>query len=403
MELLKEAGVAVPKAVVAASPAEAFRAAEEIGTEDLVVKAQVLAGGRAQGTFKGGLKGGVQMVSSPEEAQVAAAGMISRKLLTKQTGQAGRICQRVLVCERRYLRKEYYFAVALEGAFQGPVLIGSARGGVNIEEVASEEPSAILKEPVDIAEGLREEQALHLARRMGFPEKSASAAAKNMLKLYGLFLRYDALLVEVNPLAEDAAGRVVCVDAKINLDDNAAFRQAGVFGQRDWSQADEKEREASEAGLNYVVLEGDIGCLVNGAGLAMATMDLIQLHGGRPANFLDVGGGATAEQVKEAFKLITSDAGVKSILVNIFGGIMRCDTIAEGILLAAGELALKIPVVVRLQGTGVDRAKALIVESQLEILPCDELDQAAKAAVGLSKIVTLAKEARLEVSFQWRI
>ncbi|XP_026548988.1 succinate--CoA ligase [ADP-forming] subunit beta, mitochondrial-like [Notechis scutatus] len=261
----------------------------------------------------------------------------------------------------------------------------------------------ILKEPVDIAQGLRDEQALCLARRMVFLAKAAAAAAENMLKLHGLFIRYDTLLVEINPLAEDAAGTVVCVDAKMNFDDNSAFHQAAVFGWHDWLQVDAKEREVSDAGLNYIALEGDIGCLVNGAGLAMATMDLIQLHGGMLANLLDVGGGATVEQVKEAFKLITLDTGVKSILVNIFGGFMHCDTIAEGIVLAATELELKIPVVVRLQGTRVDRAKALIAETKLDILPCDDLDQAAKVAVGLSKIVTLAKEAHLEVSFQWRI
>ncbi|XP_039225808.1 succinate--CoA ligase [ADP-forming] subunit beta, mitochondrial-like [Crotalus tigris] len=402
MQLLKEAGVSVPKALVAANPEEAFRAAEKIGTEDLVVKAQVLAGGRGKGTFEGGLKGGVQMVGSPEEAKAVAAQMIGKKLFTKQTGEKGQICHRVLVCERRYLRKEYYFAITMEMAFQGPVLIGSSQGGVNIEEVAAMEPEAILKEPVNIAEGIREEQALRLARKMGFPAQAACAAAENMVKLYHLFIKYDALLVEINPLVEDSTGTVMCMDAKINFDDNSAFRQKAVFALQDWTQMDEKEQEAANAELNYIALDGNIGCLVNGAGLAMATMDIIKLHGGAPANFLDVGGGATAEQVKEAFKLITSDKKVQAILVNIFGGIMHCDTIARGIVLAATELELKVPVVVRLQGTQVEQAKVLIAESKLEILACDDLDQAAKVAVGLSRIVTLAREAQLEVTFQWR-
>ncbi|XP_034279409.1 succinate--CoA ligase [ADP-forming] subunit beta, mitochondrial-like [Pantherophis guttatus] len=402
MQLLKEAGVSVPKALVAKTPEEAFQAAEKIGTEDLVVKAQVLAGGRGKGTFEGGLKGGVQMVGSPEEAKEVASRMIGKKLFTKQTGEKGRICNQVLVCERRYLRKEYYFAITMEGAFQGPVLIGSSQGGVNIEEVAAENPEAILKEPVNIVEGIQEDQALRLARKMGFPTKVVGAAAENMVKLYHLFIKYDALLVEINPLAEDSTGTVMCVDAKINFDDNSAFRQQKVFKLQDWTQMDEKEREAANAELNYIALDGNIGCLVNGAGLAMATMDIIKLHGGSPANFLDVGGGATAEQVKEAFKLITSDKQVQSILVNIFGGIMHCDIIAKGIILAATELELKIPVVVRLQGTQVEQAKVLIAQSKLEILACDDLDQAAKVAVGLSKIVTLAKEAQLEVTFQWK-
>ncbi|XP_063159270.1 succinate--CoA ligase [ADP-forming] subunit beta, mitochondrial-like [Candoia aspera] len=399
MRLLKEAGVAVPNALVAKTPEEVYAAAKEIGTEDLVVKAQVLAGGRGKGIFEGGLKGGVQMVCSPEEAREVATQMIGKKLFTKQTGERGRICNQVLVCERRYLRKEYYFAITMERAFQGPVLIGSSQGGVSIEDVAAEDPEAILKEPVDIVEGIQEEQALRLAQKMGFQAKVSSEAADTMVKLYNLFIKYDAVMVEINPMVEDSTGRVMCMDAKINFDDNSAFRQKQIFELQDWTQEDERDREAASADLSYVGLDGNIGCLVNGAGLAMATMDIIKLHGGTPANFLDVGGGATAEQVKEAFKLITSDQRVQSILVNIFGGIMRCDIIAEGIILAATELELKIPVVVRLQGTQVEQAKVLIAESSLKILACDDLDQAAKMAVTLSDIVTLARQAHLEVTF----
>ncbi|XP_062978821.1 succinate--CoA ligase [ADP-forming] subunit beta, mitochondrial-like [Elgaria multicarinata webbii] len=400
MKLLKDAGISVPHGLVAKTPEEAYKAAKEIGSEDLVVKAQVLAGGRGKGTFEGGLKGGVKIVSSPEEARDMASQMIGKRLFTKQTGEKGQICNQVLICERRYPRKEYYFAIALERAFQGPVLIGSSQGGVNIEEVAAEDPAAIVKEPVDIVEGIRKEQALALAQRMGFPMKVVDEAADNIVKLYNLFIKFDALMIEINPMVEDSTGAVLCMDAKINFDSNSAFRQKQIFELQDWSQEDERDREAARAELNYVGLDGSIGCLVNGAGLAMATMDIIKLHGGTPANFLDVGGGASAEQVKEAFKLITSDARVQSILVNIFGGIMRCDVIAQGIILAATELELKIPVVVRLQGTQVEDARALIADSGLKILPCDDLDKAAKMAVKLSEIMTLARQACLDVQFQ---
>ncbi|XP_042328421.1 succinate--CoA ligase [ADP-forming] subunit beta, mitochondrial-like [Sceloporus undulatus] len=400
MGLLKEAGVSVPNGQVARTPEEAYTAAKKIGTSDLVVKAQVLAGGRGKGTFEGGLQGGVQIVCSPEEAQEMASQMIGKKLFTKQTGERGRICNEVLICERQFPKREYYFAIALERAFQGPVLIGSAQGGVNIEEVAAEDPGAIVKEPVDIMEGIRKEQALRLAQKMGFAPKVVEEAADNMVKLYHLFIKYDALLVEINPMVEDLKGKVTCVDAKINFDSNSAFRQKSIFELQDWSQEDERDREAANAELNYIALDGNIGCLVNGAGLAMATMDIIKLHGGTPANFLDVGGGATPEQVKEAFKLITSDARVQCVLVNIFGGIMRCDIIAQGIIMAAKELELRVPIVVRLQGTQVEKAKALIAKSGLKILACDDLDQAAQMAVKLSEIITLARQAHLEVKFQ---
>ncbi|KAF7235589.1 Succinate--CoA ligase [ADP-forming] subunit beta, mitochondrial [Varanus komodoensis] len=400
MKLLREAGVSVPFGLVARTPEEAFKVAREIGTNDLVVKAQVLTGGREKGIFEGGLKGGVQIVYSPEEAQEVASGMIGRRLFTRQTGEKGRICNQVLVCERRYLRRESYFAIAMERPFQGPVLIGSSRGGVRIEDVAAEEPEAIAKEPVDIVDGIQEEQALGLARKMGFPAKVARDAAANMIKLYNFFIEHDAILVEINPMAEDSTGAVMCMDAKIIFDSNSAFRQKRLFELQDWSQEDEQDRQAARAELNYIALDGNIGCLVNGAGLAMATMDIIQLHGGTPANYLNVGGGATVEQVTEAFRLITSNESVQAILVNIFGGLMRCDVIAHGIIMSATDLELRIPVVVRLQGTRVEDAKRLIAESGLRILPCDDLDKAAKMAVKLSEIMTLAKEAQLDVKFQ---
>ncbi|XP_062977947.1 succinate--CoA ligase [ADP-forming] subunit beta, mitochondrial-like [Elgaria multicarinata webbii] len=400
MKLLKEAGIPVPYGLVARTPEEAYKVARAIGTNDLVVKAQVLTGGREKGTFEGGLKGGVQIVYSPEEAREIASKMIGKRLFTKQTGEKGRICNQVLICERRYLRREYYFAITMERSFQGPVLIGSSQGGVRIEDVAAENPEAIIKEPVDIVEGIRMEQAVTLAQGMGFPPQLVHEAADNMIKIYNFFIKYDAILVEINPMVEDSTGAVMCMDAKIIFDSNSAFRQRKIFELQDWTQLDERDREAANAELNYIALDGNIGCLVNGAGLAMATMDIIKLHGGTPANYLNVGGGATVEQVTEAFKLITSNENVQAILVNIFGGLMRCDVIAHGIIMSAKDLELKIPIVVRLQGTRVEDAKVLIAESGLKILPCDDLDKAAKMAVKLSEIMILAKEAQVDVKFQ---
>lgn len=399
MRLLQEAGLSVPKGAVAGTPAEVYNVAKKLGTEDLVIKAQVLTGDRGKGTFEGGLKGGVKLVFSPEEAREVASRMIGKKLFTKQTGEKGRICQQVLVCERHYLRREYYFAIVMEMSFQGPVLIGSSQGGVDIEDVAEENPAAIVKEPIDIVEGLGKKQALKFAQRIGFPASLVHEAADNMVKLYNLFIKYDATMVEINPMVEDLTGSVMCMDAKISFDGNAAFRQQEIFEMRDWSQQDEREQQAAKAGLNYISREGNIGCLVNGAGLAMATMDIIKVYGGTPANFLNVGGGATVEQVTKAFKVITSDEKVHAILVNIFGGLMRCDVIAQGIIRAANDLELKIPIVLRLQGTRVKDAKDVIKESALKILACDDLDAAARMAVKLSDIMVLAKQARVEVKF----
>ncbi|XP_054846959.1 succinate--CoA ligase [ADP-forming] subunit beta, mitochondrial-like [Eublepharis macularius] len=399
MRLLKEAGVSVPDGRVAKTPEEAYMAAKRIGTPDLVVKAQILAGGRRKGVFEGGFKGGVRVAFSPEQARDVASQMIGKKLFTKQTGEKGRICNQVLICERIYPRRECYFAVTLERSFHGPVLIGSSQGGVSIEEVAEENPGDIIKEPVDIMKGIRKEQALLLAEKMGFPAKLVHEAADNMIKIYNFFIKYDATMVEINPLAEDSAGSVICMDARVTFDSNSAYRQEKIFSLQDWTQEDERDRNAMKADLNYIGLEGSIGCLVNGAGLAMATMDIIKLHGGTPANFLNVGGGATVQQVTEAFKIITSDNKVQAILVNIFGGLLRCDVIAQGIIMAAEDLELNIPIVIRLQGTRVEDAKTLIAESGLKILACDGLDAAAKMVVKLSEIMILAKDAQVDVAF----
>jgi len=403
MSLLQEAGVPVPKFGVAKSAAEAKKIAEDIASNDLVVKAQVLAGGRGKGHFAGGAKGGVRLVYSPEEVEEASAGMIGDFLITKQTGAEGRICNSVMVTERKYTRKEFYIAFMNERSFHGPVCIASSEGGVNIEEVAEKNPDAIVKFPIDVMKGLDVEGAKNIAQGIGVHEKKVDEVAQILLNLYDLFQKKDASMVEINPFAEDSTGNFVCLDAKLKFDDNAEFRQKAVFDQRDWSQEDKREVEAANYNLNYIALDGDIGCMVNGAGLAMATMDIIKLHGGSPANFLDVGGGATADQVKEAFKIITGDPKVNALLVNIFGGIMRCDVIAEGIIAAARELNLVTPIVVRLQGTNVDEAKVMIGSSGLKILPVDNLDEAARLSCKLSKIVAVARDAHLDVKFEMPI
>lgn len=396
---LNEAGIPTPKFGVANSAQDAEKIAKGLNTKNLVLKAQVLAGGRGKGTFKNGLKGGVRVVFSPQEARDIAGKMIKQLLVTKQTGAAGRICNSVMVAERKFPRREFYFAVMMERAFNGPVLIASSQGGVNIEEVAAENPDAIVYEPIDIKAGLQKAQALAIAKKVGL-EDHAEETAKMLLNMYDLFVKKDALLIEINPYAEDAGETYFALDAKMRFDDNAEFRQKDLFAKRDLSQEDSKEVEASKFDLNYIALDGSIGCLVNGAGLAMATMDIIKLHGGDPANFLDVGGGASVKAVKEAFRIITSDPKVHAILVNIFGGIMRCDVIAEGIIQATKELNIKMPIIVRLQGTNVNEAKELIKKSKLRILPKDDLDEAAMLSVHLAQIVHLAREAHLDVSFE---
>ncbi|XP_063633172.1 succinate--CoA ligase [ADP-forming] subunit beta, mitochondrial [Cydia splendana] len=397
--LLRDAGIPVPKFNVAKSKDDALKFAKELNSKDIVLKAQVLAGGRGKGAFKNGLKGGVRMVSTPEQAADLASKMLNQYLVTKQTGAAGRICNMVMVTERKFPRREFYVAIMMERSFNGPVIIASSQGGVNIEDVAAENPEAITYEPIDIMTGITADQINRVIEKIGLQERQQEASDM-IAKMYELFLKKDALLIEVNPYAEDAlSGNFFCLDAKFRFDDNADFRQKELFDLRDTTQEDPKEIEAAKFNLNYIALDGTIGCMVNGAGLAMATMDIIKLYGGDPANFLDVGGGATAQAVSEAFKIILSDPKVTAILVNIFGGIMRCDVIAEGIITAAKNLNIQIPVIVRLQGTKVNEARKLIAESGLRIVPRDDLDEAAALVVQLSEIVSLAKKAGVEVKF----
>lgn len=397
--LLSKAGIQVPNFGVAKSGKEAKDIAEKLNVKDMAVKAQVLTGGRGKGHFKNGLKSGVRMIYSPDDAEKDVSKMIGQLLVTKQTGAAGMICNAVMVTERKYPRKEYYFAVMMERAFNGPVVIASSQGGVNIEEVAEENPDAITYHPVDIMKGLSSAESEGIAVKVGLEDKKREIG-EMLMNMYKLFIEKDALLIEINPYAEDTCGHYFALDAKFRFDDNASFRQKELFALRDFSQEDPKEVAAAKFDLNYIALDGNIGCMVNGAGLAMATCDIITLHGGQPANFLDVGGGATADAVKEAFKIITSDPKVQALLVNIFGGIMRCDIIAEGIIAATKELKLKVPIICRLQGTNVDEAKVLIANSGMRILPIDCLDEASRLAVKLSNIITMARSAKLDVQFE---
>ncbi|MCJ1243303.1 Succinate--CoA ligase [ADP-forming] subunit beta, mitochondrial [Trapelia coarctata] len=397
--LLKSYGIGVPKGEVARSPQEAEEVAKSIEGDDMVIKAQVLAGGRGKGTFDNGLKGGVRVIYSPTEAKMFAAQMIGHKLMTKQTGAAGRLCNAVYICERKFARREFYLAVLMDRASQGPVIIASSQGGMDIETVAKESPDAIVTTYIDIHKGVTDDIARHIATELGFSEQCIEDAKDTILKLYKVFMEKDATQIEINPLSETSDHQVLAMDAKLTFDDNAEFRQKEIFSWRDTTQEDADEVKAAEQGLNFIKLDGDIGCLVNGAGLAMATMDIIKLNGGSPANFLDVGGGATPAAIKEAFDLITSDPKVTAIFVNIFGGIVRCDAIAQGLISVVKSMNLRTPIVARLQGTNMEQAHKLINESGLKIFSIEDLQSAAEKSVQFSKVVKMARDIDVGVEF----
>ncbi|KAI0768544.1 succinate-CoA ligase [Trametes elegans] len=382
VKLLNSYGIPTPKSIAAKTPEEAYEAAKELAATGCVIKAQVLAGGRGKGHFDNGLQGGVHVVQNPEQAKDYAGKMIGAKLITKQTGAAGRICNAVMLAERRDPSHEYYVAVLNDRNIGGPVLVASSQGGMNIEEVAAKDPKAIITTPIDFENGLSKAEALDLAKKLGFKSEGAqNEAADIFIRLYKIFKDKDATQIEINPLGETSDGHVLCMDAKFGFDDNAAFRQKDIFALRDISQEEPSEVEAQKYDLNFIKLDGSIGCLVNGAGLAMATMDVLALHGGNPANFLDW---CHPETVKKAFEILVGDPKVKSIFINIFGGIMRCDYIAEGVINAAKELSLKVPLIVRLKGTKETEAKEMIRQSGLKIIPFDDLDEAAQNAVKLA-------------------
>jgi succinyl-CoA synthetase beta subunit len=380
-ELLQRFGVATPAGKAARTAEEAEAAARELGTDDLVVKAQVHAGGRGKGTFANGFKGGVHLCKSPAEARELASKMLGQTLVTHQTGAEGRVVNTVLVAKSVGIEREIYFAILVDRATGGPMIVASTEGGVEIEAVAEKTPEKIIREPIDRLAGIQPYQTRKLAKQLGFTSAQIKPAAKLFDGLYRTFVALDCSMVEVNPLVVTDKGEVLALDAKFNFDDNALYRHPDVAALRDTAEEDPREVEASKHELNYIGLDGNIACLVNGAGLAMATMDIIKYYGGSPANFLDVGGSATEEQVTEAFKILAADKRVQAILVNIFGGIAKCDVIAQGIISAAKAVQLTLPLVVRLEGTNVDKGKQLLKESGLAVIAADDLGDAAQKAV----------------------
>jgi succinyl-CoA synthetase beta subunit len=373
-QLFSEYGIPLPAGRPAASVAEALAAAETLGGDSWVVKAQVHAGGR-------GKAGGVKKVQNRAELEAAAKGLLGTQLVTHQTGPAGRPVRQLLIETPCNVSRELYLACLVDRASERVVVMASTEGGMDIEAVAANTPEKILKESINPVAGLQAYQCRELAFGLGLADKQVSAFTQILLGLYRLFMERDLSLVEINPLVVTDQGGLLALDGKINVDDNALYRQKALAAMRDVSQEDAKETRAREFDLNYIALDGNIGCMVNGAGLAMATMDLIKLQGGMPANFLDVGGGTTKERVAEAFKLILSDPNVKAILVNIFGGIVRCDLIAEGIISAVKEVGIVIPVVVRLEGTNVEQGRALLKQSGLAITAAESLTDAARQTV----------------------
>ena len=382
--LLKTYGAPVSDGHVAETPQQAAAHAQTLGGESFVVKAQIHAGGRGKG-------GGIKLVKTLQELHAEADRMLGKPLVTPQTGPKGRLVRRVYIVKDATIARELYLSLLVDRVTGRVAFVASTEGGVNIEEVAANTPEKIATLTVDPATGVSAFHGRVIASALKLEGELAKQCAALVRALYRLFVEKDASLIEINPLIVTKEGNLLCLDAKIGFDDNALFRHADIAELRDIHEEDPAEVEASKHDLSYVKLDGSIGCMVNGAGLAMATMDIIKLYGGEPANFLDVGGGATKERVTEAFKIILSDPNVKGVLVNIFGGIMRCDIIAEGIIAAAREINLAVPLVVRLEGTNVERGKELLAQSGLAIIPADDLDDAAKKAVA-------AVKARLEAA-----
>ncbi|MEI7027347.1 ADP-forming succinate--CoA ligase subunit beta [Paenibacillus sp. y28] len=377
-EVLRQYGVAVPQGKVAFTVDEAVEAAKELGTPVVVVKAQIHAGGR-------GKAGGVKVAKGLDEVRTYASEILGKVLVTHQTGPEGKEVKRLLIEQGCDIKKEYYVGVVVDRSTGRVVMMASEEGGTEIEEVAAHSPEKIFKEVIDPAVGLMPFQAQKLAYAINIPNEAVKKAVKFMLALYAAFVDKDCSIAEINPLVVTGSGDVLALDAKLNFDSNALFRHKDILELRDLEEEDEKEIQASKFDLSYIALDGNIGCMVNGAGLAMATMDIIKYYGGEPANFLDVGGGATKEKVTEAFKIILSDEAVKGIFVNIFGGIMKCDIIAEGVVAAARDLGLNRPLVVRLEGTNVELGKKILNESGLNIVAADSM------ADGAQKIVALVK------------
>ncbi|XP_014778494.1 succinate--CoA ligase [GDP-forming] subunit beta, mitochondrial [Octopus bimaculoides] len=380
--LMADYGINVQKNCVADTAKNSSSLAKSLNCKEYVVKAQILAGGRGKGVFQpNGFKGGVHLTKDLNKVEELVGKMLGNNLVTKQTSTSGVKVTKVMIAEALDISREAYLAILMDRKYGGPVIVGSPCGGMDIEEVAAKSPEAIFTEPIDIFTGISKKQALKMASNLGFKSNLHEEAANQICCLYNLFQNVDATQVEVNPFGETNDGKVVCFDAKISFDDNAVFRQKSIFAMEDTTEQDPREVEAAKFNLNYIGMDGNIACLVNGAGLAMATMDIIKLYGGEPANFLDCGGTVTEKQVFEAFKLLTEDSQVKAILVNIFGGIVNCATIANGITNACKSMKFDLPLVVRLEGTNVVEAKRILKESKLPIVSADNLDDAAQKAV----------------------
>lgn len=375
-KILSQYGVPIPRGETASSPFEAHEIAQRLGGT-VVVKAQIHAGGRGKG-------GGVKLASSPEEAEETARKMLGMTLVTHQTGPEGRVVRRVLIEEGLRIKKEYYLGIVVDRTTQRPVIMASPAGGMDIEKVAAETPELIFKEYIDPAIGFQPFYGRRLAFRLGLTGDLLASANKMIAGLYRAFEASDASLVEVNPLLLTEDGKLIALDAKLNLDDNALYRHKDILAMRDFFEEDPLEIQASRYGINYIRLDGTIGCMVNGAGLAMATMDIIKLAGGNPANFLDVGGGASSEQVRNAFRILLADQNVKAVLINIFGGIMRCDIVASGVVEAAKAMGISIPVVVRLEGTNVEQGQEILRQSGLKFTVAQGMKDAAEKVVALA-------------------
>ena len=383
-QLFREAGIAVPEGVVAKSPEEASAAFEKLGGPIAVVKAQIHAGGRGKGTIKGSDQHGVELVKSADDAARVAKALLGGELVTIQTGAEGQKVNQVLVEAGCDIARELYLGIVVDRAAGKPVLMVSTEGGMDIEKVAAETPELIHTAAFDPDFGLQSYQSRKLAMKLGITGKAVRSADKFMRAICKLFVEKDCSLAEINPLVVTGSGELMALDAKINFDDNALFRHPDIVELRDTDEEDANELRAGEADLSYVQLEGNIGCLVNGAGLAMSTMDIVKLHGGEPANFLDVGGGANKDQVTEAFRILLGDKNVKAVLVNIFGGIMQCTTIANAVLAAYKEVGFNVPLVVRLEGTEVEEGRKILAESDVDIITAEGLTDAAKKVVEAS-------------------
>jgi succinyl-CoA synthetase beta subunit len=376
-ELFREYNIAVPNGFVASTPEEAKEAAQKLGTPIVVVKAQIHAGGRGKG-------GGIKVAKSPQEAASRASELLGKPLVTPQTGPEGKIVRKVLVEQGLDIAKEYYLGIVLDRQASMPVIMASSEGGMEIEKLAKEKPEAILKVHVR-GDRMQAHQARRVAFGLGLPQESVGKAVQFIMRLYRLFFEKDASLAEINPLLLTKQNDILALDAKINFDDNGLFRHPEIAKLRDITEEDPFEVEASKFGLNYVKLDGNVGCMVNGAGLAMSTMDIIKLAGGKPANFLDVGGGAKRDQIENAFRILTSDPDVKAVLINIFGGILRCDVLAQGVVDAATALKMKLPMVIRMEGTNVEQGKEILRKSGMKFTIAEGMKDAAEKVVALSR------------------